>query len=240
MAKELEVYGIVKKISSKKTSNGTMYNILVEEENGDESWFGYGKYKPKFGEGAEIGFDVRMNGDFENVDTKSLDILSAGEEEEEEEEKPRRGGRSGGGRGQSSGNSRRSSGTRSSRGSSAKSDDAGSGRRSARKAADSGSSRKSSGSAKDSMSKDDWAEKDLKIQWQAARNAGIELLGVLLAHDAVPIGTKTTKPADRFDIAMAKLDELTEQFFLDVQERPADVIKNGPSFEEEEEEQGED
>lgn len=86
------ILGNVEKITEKKTARGTFFSIKV---NGD--WYGFGKYPPKFGEGSEIEFEVQYNGDFANVDTKSVEVLDLVEAQQQD-----RGGR-GGNRGQRGG-----------------------------------------------------------------------------------------------------------------------------------------
>lgn len=101
-----EVVGVVKKITEKATRNGgTMYNACLDTGGRDDEWFGHGFDEPVFGEGDEIGFNIKMNGEYENIDVDSVEILK--------EAPPKRGGRgqhsgrSGGG--QRGGNSRGSS-----------------------------------------------------------------------------------------------------------------------------------
>lgn len=62
-----KVSGIVAVI--KKHPSG-FYSVSVADQ-----WFGAGKYAPKFGEGDVVEFTFTENGDFKNLDFKSVKII---------------------------------------------------------------------------------------------------------------------------------------------------------------------
>lgn len=237
--------GIVKKIYEKKTQRGVMYNVCLELDDGSEEWYGFGKYPPKFGEGSDIEFEVSYNGDFANVDFKSLEIIDL---VEPAPAKPVRGSRgSSRVRGDDEGTSSSGSGRSSSAGrggSRGGSRDASAGR--SKPAATYGRSKPAPKSGGDNLSKDEWARKDAVIQVQAARNAAIALVTTALANDALPL---PIKKADKLDAMVGVVDELTEQFFLDndkvdalLKLRAEGAGKNShddePPFDEDEDEDG--
>lgn len=43
-----------------------------------ETWYGAGKFAPKFNEGDEVSFTFSMNGKYANMDFKSVEVLAAG------------------------------------------------------------------------------------------------------------------------------------------------------------------
>lgn len=82
----------------------------------------------------------------------------------------------------------------------------------------------SSASTSDSSSQDSApatgvsnAEKDARISFQSARNAAIELVGLLLLNKALPVTAADTKAgqAKRFDEITAAVEKLTVEFFID-------------------------
>lgn len=203
------VTGIVEKITEKKTAKGTFYSINV-----DGDWFGFGKEAPEFGEGSEIEFEVRVNGDFENVDLDTIEVLDL--VEPEKKSRGSRGGNRGGsrgGRGNKSGGSTRGGSSRG-RGRNDDDDDADEDDKPAK-------SRGSRGGKSDKPAKGgdkpavDWDLKDEKIQWQAARNSAIELAKIALQGEALKLPAKA---ADKLDALEAYVQEKTEQFFRDVSE----------------------
>lgn len=186
--------GIVEKITEKKTAKGLFFSINVE---GD--WFGFGKEAPEFGEGSEVFFEISVNGDFENVDNDTLNII-----DNQNPPAKKSSGRSGGSRGSSNKSSGRSGGsTRSGRGGGTPDKSAGSGR--------SGGSKPASGGKADV----DWDLKDMKIQWQSSRNAAIALAEVAISCEALVL---PAKKADKLDALEAWVSEKTQEFFLDIQE----------------------
>ena len=64
------------------------------------------------------------------------------------------------------------------------------------------------------MSKADWAEKDLTIQYQSARNAAIEFVNVLIANEVVKLPAKT-KADERLAVVEGYIDLYTARFYLD-------------------------
>jgi hypothetical protein len=63
------VSGTVEKINKNKSG---FYGILVAD-----TWFGGGKYAPKFSEGDTIQFNWKANGNFKNIDG-SVEVLEKG------------------------------------------------------------------------------------------------------------------------------------------------------------------
>jgi hypothetical protein len=63
------------------------------------------------------------------------------------------------------------------------------------------------------------AQKDVRISFQAARNSAIEVVGLLLANDALPLlGTKgKAAEAKRFEEVLDIVNKLTVQFHNDAQ-----------------------
>ena len=64
------VKGIVEKINC--NANG-YYGVKI-----GDTWYGAGKYEPKFNEGYEVQFGYTMNGKYANMDFKSVEIINAG------------------------------------------------------------------------------------------------------------------------------------------------------------------
>jgi len=62
------VQGIVEKINC--NANG-FYGVKL-----GETWYGAGKYAPKFDEGDEVSFGYTMNGKYANMDFKSVDVIA--------------------------------------------------------------------------------------------------------------------------------------------------------------------
>lgn len=67
------VTGIVQSIDARETKFGQMYSARV---NGTS--YGIGKYPPKCKVGDNVTFNVTYNGQYANMDTKSLQVVSAG------------------------------------------------------------------------------------------------------------------------------------------------------------------
>ncbi len=200
------VEGIVAKISEKAAgqSGDIVYNICLEIQGSDDEWFGHGFDEPIFQEGDEIEFDISYNGDYANVDTGTVSIISEGEP------KPR--GRSSGGRGRNSGNSRGSSrsskpAARSSRGSSRSSKPAG-------RTSKGGGKAKTDAPA--TMSKEEWAQKDKIIRRQACMNTAIALINGAVSNDLVAL---PTKKADKLDAFIALCDEEAERLYDQYEEQ---------------------
>jgi len=53
----------------------------------------------------------------------------------------------------------------------------------------------------------------ISIQYQSSRKDAIEVIGVALAHDALPL---PTKKSDRYDAIVAAVNDLTGVFYADV------------------------
>lgn len=70
------------------------------------------------------------------------------------------------------------------------------------------------------MSKGDWAEKDLTIQYQSARNAAIDFVQLIVSNDIVKLPAKT-KVADRLAAIEGYLDLYTARFYLDTADKAA-------------------
>lgn len=187
--------GIVEKITEKKTAKGTFYSINVE---GD--WFGFGKEAPEFGEGSEVSFEISVNGDFENVDQDTLEVIDLVDAPKKKSSGRSGSGRSGGGK--SSGSGRSGSG-RSGRGGSDDDKPA------------SKSRGKSSGGKPADKPAVDWDLKDQKIQWQSCRNAAIQLATTAISCEALVL---PAKKADKLDALEAWVSEKTQEFFLDIAE----------------------
>lgn len=64
--------GIVKKIQQR----GKAFNFVLIE-NGQEVWYGHGFAPPKFNEGDSITFTWQANGNFKNVDLRSVQVSAA-------------------------------------------------------------------------------------------------------------------------------------------------------------------
>lgn len=67
------VSGIVQSIDTRETKFGTMYSAKV---NGTS--YGVGKYPPKCKAGDNVTFNVTYNGQYANMDVKSLQVVSGG------------------------------------------------------------------------------------------------------------------------------------------------------------------
>jgi hypothetical protein len=185
------VEGIVAKITEKPTRNGgTIYNVCLEINGGEDEWFGHGFNEPEFQEGDEIEFDISYNGDYANVDTNTVNILSEG------------------GGGSSSTSSRGNSRGSTSRSSSRSSSTGGSSSRAKPSRSNSRSSKPSvraKPAADDTkMSKDDWQKKDNMIRRQACMNTAIALISSAVSNELVSL---PTKKADKLDAYIALCDE---------------------------------
>lgn len=67
------VSGVVQSIDARETKFGQMYSARV---NGTS--YGIGKYPPKCKVGDNVTFNVTYNGQYANMDTKSLQVISGG------------------------------------------------------------------------------------------------------------------------------------------------------------------
>jgi len=219
------VSGFVDEIACIPGQRGEFWKITINGES-----YGLGKFPPKFGEGSEVEFYIRWNGNYPNVDTDTLNIINA------VGNGPSGGGNRGGGGGgrggqgrggqgqrQNYGGGNQVSGSRSQGGqgygqrqqSNGGSGGYGGQRQGGRPGAGQGGTQRSSGGA--GAGKDQyWADKEKRdvetqkaIQLQSSRNSAIALLGVLLSNGAVALPTTKGKA---YDAALGLLDELTEKF----------------------------
>jgi len=203
------VEGIVAKLTSKDTRNGgKIYNVCIEADGQDDEWFGVGFDAPEYQEGDLIEFDIEYNGDYANVDPKTVNIL------EEGEPKPKRSSRSsgrssGGGGGRSGGSRNSSSSSRSSSRSSSKPARSSSPARG-------GSSSKGKSDAPATLSKEEWAQKDKIIRRQACMNTAIALISSAVANELVAL---PTKKADKLDAYIALCDEEAERLYNQYEEQ---------------------
>lgn len=55
---------------------GKAYNFVLLE-NGQETWYGHGFAPPKFNEGDSVTFTWQPNGNFKNVDARSVQVTPA-------------------------------------------------------------------------------------------------------------------------------------------------------------------
>ena len=184
------VIGIVSKITSKEAgkNKNLIYSCCIEEDGRDDEWYGYGWDEPDFTEGAEIEFDIEYNGDYLNIDTKSVNVLQDGEPKRNSRSSGRSSSRSSG---RSNSSSSRSSGRSNSSSSRSNAKPAGRGKPAA-KANDT------------TMSKDDWAKKDQMIRRQACMNTAIKLVTLMQVAGVLP---KPTKKSEGFDALAALCDE---------------------------------
>lgn len=58
-----------------------------------------------------------------------------------------------------------------------------------------------------------------EVNWNAAVGRATEIVDILLRHDAIALGAKTAKPAERQAIILDVLDEITARVFTDIKER---------------------
>jgi len=182
------VEGIVKAISEKAAGRGTVFNIKVDID-GQEDWFGHGFDKPDFAKGDEIAFDIILNGEYENIDPDSVEILNAAA--------PQRSSRS----------SRSSSNAPAPRRGRAAKPEARSGSKRSKPAAKGNDT---------TMSKDDWAKKDQMIRRQSTMNTAIALVRVLCENDAIKLPAAAAK---RGDAIIALCDEEADRLYDQYEEQ---------------------
>lgn len=58
-----------------------------------------------------------------------------------------------------------------------------------------------------------------EVNWNASVARATEIVDLLLRHDAIALGAKTAKPAERQAIILDVLDEITARVFTDIKER---------------------
>jgi len=81
------------------------------------------------------------------------------------------------------------------------------------------------------LSKEEWHEKDLTIQYQSARKDAIEVLKLMQAADVLKLGSKA---AEKEGLLLTTLDRLTVGFFEDIEARGAVKRYKGEADESEE------
>jgi hypothetical protein len=191
-------YGIVKKISGKPTKNGgTIYNICLDED-GQETWFGYGFEEPNFNEGAEIEFDIAYKGKYTNVAEGTVDVIKDGEAP-----RGRSSGRgSGGGRGAPARGDSAGRGARNDR-----SGRSGSSRSDTPAPARGGSAARSAPAATGGV---DWERKDNLIRLQSSQNTAIAMVNMLLQNDAIKLPAKASA---KYDAALALVEKEAARLF---------------------------
>lgn len=224
------VSGFIDEFYCARGAKGDFWKLTI---NGTS--YGFGKYPPKCGEGSEVEFYIRWNGDYPNVDLDTFNIIDAvgsgpansGGGGGRGGNGGGRGGQGGGGqsrggqggsRGQGGGGSYQSrqngGGSRQGQG---RGDSNGGGRpQGGARPAQGGSGRPAAGGGPGAGKDTYWADKEKRdiitqkaIQFQASRNSAIAALDVLLKVEAVKL---PAKQADKYDAALALLDELTARF----------------------------
>lgn len=90
---------------------------------------------------------------------------------------------------------------------------------------------KKGGGGGNNLSKEEWHEKDLTIQYQSARKDAIEVLKLMQAADVLKLGSKA---AEKEGLLLATLDRLTVGFFEDIEARGAVKRYKGEADESEE------
>jgi len=171
-------------------NNRGLYSVKLEE---DDTWYRLGREDISETLGVEkgdiIAFEWYTERNQSVVDIDTIEILEKGDGEEEEAP-PRRGRKaSGGGKRRNSTSTRKPTGRK----------------------ADSAPAKKDEQDPNDPNS---WARKDLRITMMAARNAAVETMKLLLEHDAIKLPAKT-KVAERHEVVLGVLDNLTAQFYMD-------------------------
>lgn len=210
------VSGIVDDIYSRRTNNGEMWNVVV---NGQD--VGWGKFPPKFGVGSEVEFDIRWNGNYANADWDTLNVINKVGEGPRSNNGGGGGQRNQGGGGRQGGNGGGGYGGRSNGGSNGGSRNGGGGggyggqrqdRQQQQQAPRQQTRAPQGGDGKD----DYWRRKEERdvevqraIQYQSSRNAAIAAFDVLLKAEAVKL---PAKQADKYDAALALIEELTDHF----------------------------
>lgn len=76
------------------------------------------------------------------------------------------------------------------------------------------------GGGSNQMSKQDWAEKDLSIQYQSARKDALQYLSLVIDQESFKLPAKT-KPVERLAALDGLLDLYTAKFFTDIAGRSA-------------------
>ncbi len=200
--------GFVESINSKPTNGkNDLWSIKV-----DGDWFGHGFDEPNFDVGAEIEFEITMNGDYENVDVDTVVVL---------QEAPDRGRGKGSNRGSSRGGSKRGSSRGGSRGNGRGSSSRGnSSRGNSNRGSSRGSSRRS-GTQKEE--KTDWARKDNLIRLQSSQNTAIATIGMMVMHSLIALPKKKSEHMD----AITALIEKEAKRLFDKYDDIADDIADG-------------
>ena len=202
-----EVCGVVSRITNKQLNSGrTIYALFIGDDR-----YGMGYNQPKFGQGAEVEFDIEWNGDYANVNMDTLNIISAGN---------RSGGGNNGGNGGYSGNrggnNSQNRGNYNNRGGNG-------GSYSGSKSGSYGGNKGSNGGAGSQVGKDEyWANKekhdkvkDVVVTHMACRNSAIEIVSAMLEKELIPLGSKK---AEQVDIVLSLVDVITDRFLTGTRE----------------------
>lgn len=208
--------GYVEEISSKPSRNGQFHSIKV-----DGDWFGYGSYPPKFGQGAVIDAEITWNGDYANINTKSINVIEWGNTQ--------RGGGNGGGQrrpqGQGGGGGQRGGYGQQQRSQGQGQRPQGNGQGGGHGGGQRPPAQRGGGNDPKDKYWEDKAARDVQvqasIQWQASRNSAIALVDMLLKNGLV--GGLPKEKAKQADAIVALVDEYTT--ILNAQ--TYDVMNNG-------------
>ncbi len=65
------ISGVVELVNSKEGQYGMMWSVKVNGE-----WFGAGKFEPRCARGDNVTFDFTFKGNYKNMDTKTLKVVS--------------------------------------------------------------------------------------------------------------------------------------------------------------------
>lgn len=219
------VSGFIDEFYCASGAKGDFWKLTINGES-----YGFGKYPPKCGEGSEVEFYIRWNGDYANVDLDTFNVINAvgsGPAAGGGGGNSRGGGqRSGGqgrggqsqGRGQGGGHrpqgGQNGGGSRQGQGRSG--GDGGSRPQGGHRPAQGGGARPATGGGAGAGKDTYWADKEKRdiitqkaIQLQASRNSAIAVLGVLLTNGAVALPSAKAK---QYDAVMDLLAEITERF----------------------------
>jgi hypothetical protein len=194
-----QTVGFVEKILPKQTSTGkTMYNIKLDDGN----WYGHGMKPPIFQEGCQIQFTVEQNGQYLNFQRNGqVTILQGGNPQQggfdgQQQQQQYGGQQYGGNGGQQFGGQPQQQQPM---------------RRSSQPTQPNVQPPARTNSKDDYWTKkaEDDKSRQKVIEYQAARNSAIEVVGILLANDAVAIPAQKAK---KLDAVLALVDTITDRF----------------------------